>query len=101
MTPRTPEEEWLAALWREVLHIDKIGVHDHFFTLGGHSLLATQVLLHINREFNLHIPLRDLFEAVTIEKLAQRIAKAASCGNRRWPAADPTRIARRPIADDL
>ena len=44
VAPRTPTEETLAAIWSEVLEVDRIGVHDNFFELGGHSLLATQVV---------------------------------------------------------
>ena len=43
VAPRNPVEELLAGIWREVLGVDKVGIHDEFFQLGGHSLLATQV----------------------------------------------------------
>jgi thioesterase domain-containing protein/acyl carrier protein len=82
VAPRTADEEWLAALWREILRTDQVGVHDNFFTMGGHSLLATQVVLRINRSLNLHIPVRDLFEAGTIERLAQKVAAARRAGTR-------------------
>src|SRR5262249_36107461 len=39
IAPRTPVEEGLAHIWREVLHVEQIGVHDNFFELGGHSLI--------------------------------------------------------------
>src|SRR5207244_11511022 len=45
--PRTPVEQGIAAIWREVLQIPRVGVHDNFFELGGHSLLATRVISRV------------------------------------------------------
>src|SRR5262249_46301427 len=42
--PRTPTEETVAAIWRDLLGREEIGVDESFFALGGHSLLATQAL---------------------------------------------------------
>jgi hypothetical protein len=54
--PRTPDESALAAIWREVLGRDQIGVDDNFFELGGHSLLATQVVSRPCPPFSTHPP---------------------------------------------
>jgi hypothetical protein len=48
-----------------------VGVYDNFFEVGGHSLLATQVLSRVNQLFNMQLPLRRLFEARTVESLAE------------------------------
>jgi hypothetical protein len=80
--PRTALEETLAGIWCEVLPPAKIGVRDEFFALGGHSLLATRVVSRVNRELDLCITLRDLFEAPTIAGLAQRILAARQAGAR-------------------
>ena len=72
--PRTEIEELIAQVWREVLQLDKIGVHDNFFELGGHSLLATRVVARLRRSFNLDIALRKLFELPTVAGLAQHIS---------------------------
>ena len=81
VAPRTPAERQLAAIWSEVLHIQRAGAHDNFFDLGGHSLLAVQVVSRINRELDLSIPLRDLFEAPTLAALAQRVEAARQAGS--------------------
>jgi amino acid adenylation domain-containing protein len=74
VSPRTDLEKSMAGVWRQVLHIDTIGVHDNFFDLGGHSLLAVQMVTKIRTECGLDLPLRALFEAPTIAGLAARVA---------------------------
>jgi amino acid adenylation domain-containing protein len=78
--PRTPDEELLAEIWREVLHVERVGVHDSFFSLGGHSLLATQVMSRIARRLHIEFPLRELFQTPTIAELAERMAVLRSQG---------------------
>jgi amino acid adenylation domain-containing protein len=86
--PRTPTEVALANVWREVLNIDKVSVHDNFFDLGGHSLLATQVLSRIRQSLEAEVPLRAIFEAPTIKEMALAIAahqaKAARQKDLEW-----------------
>jgi len=71
--PRTPMEEMLAEIWREVLKLERIGIHDNFFDLGGHSLLATQVISRVRTEYQTDVALRTLFEMPTIAELANAI----------------------------
>jgi amino acid adenylation domain-containing protein len=70
---RTEIEELVAQVWREVLKLDKIGIHDNFFELGGHSLLATRVVARLRANFNIDLPLRKLFELPTVARLAAHI----------------------------
>ena len=58
VAPRIPAEERLVAIWRELLHVDQIGIYDNFFDLGGHSLLLTQLASRIRQIFQVEIPLR-------------------------------------------
>ena len=76
VVPRTPNEEKLSGIWREVLGIERIGVHDNFFELGGHSLTATQVISRLPGTFQVGVPLHDLFDSPTIAELAGKIDAA-------------------------
>jgi len=86
--PRTPLEEQLAALWAEVLGCGRIGIHDHFFALGGHSLLATRVLSRVRDRHGVELPLRALFAAPTVARLAAAV-ESAGAGERRLPSLVP------------
>lgn len=70
--PRTPSEEILAGIWRDVLGLEQIGIYDNFFDLGGHSLKATQVISLTRKAFGIELPLLSLFESPTIASLAKR-----------------------------
>ncbi|MCH8246794.1 MAG: amino acid adenylation domain-containing protein [Bacteroidetes bacterium] len=74
VTPRSPEEEKIASIWREILGREQIGAHQNFFDLGGHSLAAVQVINRLRHEFNVELPLRVIFEAQTVSQLAARIS---------------------------
>jgi acyl carrier protein len=73
VAPRTPVEEEIAEIWRSLLKLETVGVHDNFFALGGHSLLAAQVVARLRAAFGLDLPLRALFENPTVAGLAERI----------------------------
>jgi len=79
--PRTELERILAAAWSELLGIDEIGVHDSFFELGGHSLLAAQAVSRIGQQFQVALPLREIFETPSIAALAARIEAAQRDGD--------------------
>jgi amino acid adenylation domain-containing protein len=76
VAPRTPVEEKLAAAWRELLGIERVGVNDNFFDLGGHSLLLTQLASRIRSGFGVELPLRSLFEATTVAELSALVERA-------------------------
>ena len=70
VAPRTPLETSIAEVWKEVLDLDAVGVHDHFLEIGGDSLRATQVAARLRDVVQIEVPLRDLFEAATVAELA-------------------------------
>jgi amino acid adenylation domain-containing protein len=75
--PRSDVEEVLAALWREILGCEEVGVLDNFFSdHGGHSLLATLLSCRLRETFDLEVPLRMLFERPDIAGQALAIEEA-------------------------
>jgi FkbM family methyltransferase len=73
VSPRTPTEEAMAAIWGEVLRVENIGVYDDLFQMGGHSLLATQIVSRVRAAFDVDIPVMSVFERPTIAKLSELI----------------------------
>ncbi|MET9608864.1 amino acid adenylation domain-containing protein [Streptomyces sp. NPDC006512] len=68
--PRNAREETLAALFAEVLGVDRVGIDDSFFELGGHSLLATRLISRARTEMGTEIPIRKVFDLPTVAALA-------------------------------
>jgi amino acid adenylation domain-containing protein len=73
VAPRTPLEEALAAIWAQVLGVERLSVEDDFFALGGHSLLATQVVARVRSDFAVDLPLHSLFTYPTVASLTGEI----------------------------
>jgi hypothetical protein len=86
VAPRTEAEKMLAEIWSEVLGVSEVGIHDNFFELGGHSLLATTVISRIRGSFSVELPLRYLFEAPTIARLALAITQGQAAETTTVPA---------------
>jgi amino acid adenylation domain-containing protein len=93
LAPRTPSEQVLAALWAEVLEVERVGLRDNFFELGGHSLLATRVMARLRESLQVELPLRVIFDAPTLEQLAERV-DAARAGAQGLAGAPLVRVPR-------
>ncbi|BCL83217.1 non-ribosomal peptide synthetase [Ktedonobacteria bacterium brp13] len=74
--PRSPIEEMLLKIWRDLLTQPTLGIHDNFFAVGGHSLLATRLIAQIRAVLQIDIPVRLVFDAPTVAELAQSVALA-------------------------
>ncbi|WP_459206114.1 non-ribosomal peptide synthase/polyketide synthase [Pseudomonas sp. MLB6B] len=73
LAPRDELEQTLADVWADVLGVEQVGVRDNFFELGGHSLLATQIASRVQKQLQLDVPLRAMFECSTVEALAEYV----------------------------
>lgn len=72
--PNTLVERELAGMWSEILGVAEVGMRDNFFELGGHSLLLTRLHTRLAKSFNVHLNLRDLFDAPTVTEMIAVIA---------------------------
>ncbi|MEO8382951.1 MAG: amino acid adenylation domain-containing protein, partial [Acidobacteriota bacterium] len=86
--PRDEIEEMLAAIWRELLRVGRVGRHDGFFELGGHSLLAVQLISRIRATLAVDVPLRELFAQPSLQALAEIIRRASASTMARIEIAD-------------
>jgi hypothetical protein len=78
IAPATEAEQAIAAIWRDVLSIEKVGVNDNFFALGGHSLLGMRVLSRIRQDLGVELGLRALFDTPTIAALAAAVERTSA-----------------------
>ncbi len=74
VAPRSPDEEAVAAIWREVLAVSRIGVHDDFFDLGGDSLRAMQMVARVRSRRAVEMSMRLLFDHPTVARLVSAIS---------------------------
>ncbi|MFE6686303.1 amino acid adenylation domain-containing protein [Streptomyces sp. NPDC057743] len=75
--PRTPLESALVDIWRTVLGVERVGVHDDFFALGGQSFAALRVIAKIAQRFGQRLPLSALLRGGTVADLAERLREPA------------------------
>ncbi|GJL56404.1 MAG: hypothetical protein NPIRA02_35360 [Nitrospirales bacterium] len=76
VVPRTNVEQVIAEVWRDLLHVRDIGIHDNFFDLGGNSLLLTQVKSQLQRVLHRDIAVMNFFQYPTISGLAEFLTKS-------------------------
>jgi len=76
--PRTPLEELVTDVWRDLLNVEQISVNDNFFALGGHSLLATQMVARLRTLLHTDVTVRTLFDCPTIAQLSANLHRTES-----------------------
>ncbi|MSX07032.1 MAG: amino acid adenylation domain-containing protein, partial [Actinobacteria bacterium] len=87
-SPETEYEAAVAAVFCDVLELDRVGVTDSFFDLGGNSLVATRLIARVNAALGTDLRVLDLFEASTVRTLADR-AESTGASLHRRPALVP------------
>jgi amino acid adenylation domain-containing protein len=70
VAPRSPLEARLAGLWREVLKVERVGIHDSFFELGGDSIQGAMLINRLQDELGEIVYVMALFDAPTVAQLA-------------------------------
>jgi amino acid adenylation domain-containing protein/natural product biosynthesis luciferase-like monooxygenase protein len=90
--PQGEVETALAAIWGEVLQLERVGRDDHFFELGGHSLLGVRMMTMLRTAFGVDLAVRELFLSPTIAQMAAAIAAMLGAdGRERHPNLVPLR----------
>ncbi len=91
VAPRTSLERTIAGIWREILPVDKIGIHDSFFAVGGQSILLAQVLTRLQQVLKRELAIVELLRYPTISTLAQHLGEKAAPLRARDQAAERAR----------
>mgnify|MGYP000963431175 CR=1 FL=1 len=113
LAPRTPAEQFLAGLWKEVLRLERVSVYDNFFEVGGDSIKAAVLTNRMQESLQVTAPVRALFMAPTIAELGMYLAEyypdavrhlgeaAPALLADEQPAPPPAEVTRRLGADDV
>jgi polyketide synthase PksJ len=78
--PANEEQEVIAKIWKEVLQLEHIGIHQHFFDLGGHSIDMMKVNSRLKNLYKREIPMVEMFRYTTIHQLSQYLRKSTAPG---------------------
>jgi thioesterase domain-containing protein len=79
--PRDEVERRIAAIWRDLLQVSTIGVHDNFFALGGDSVLAIRMLARVRRETGVELGAAALFDGGLAGPSIETLGRRVSAGN--------------------
>ncbi len=76
--PETETQIQISRIYKDVLRLDEVGIHDNFFEIGGHSLRATKIINLIESQLGVRITIGEFFENPNIKKLAEIVDTKAS-----------------------
>ncbi len=74
VAPSSELEQQIAAIWAEVLDVERVGLNDNFFELGGHSLLATQVVVRLREQLHAEFDVKSIFTTPTLADFSAYVA---------------------------
>ena len=82
IAPSTEAEIIISDIWKELLHLDRVGIHDNFFDIGGNSMLLLKATNKLREAFNFKgdIPFMLMFQYTTIYSLSQYLDQAETAG---------------------
>ncbi|HHN1897727.1 TPA: amino acid adenylation domain-containing protein, partial [Pseudomonas aeruginosa] len=75
MAPTSALEKDVAAIWGELLGVERVGLTDNFFELGGHSLLATRLVSRIRQDLGIEVSLKSLFEQPVLQGFVESLGE--------------------------
>jgi acyl carrier protein len=78
--PANDLEQAVAAIFADVLQLERIGRRENFFALGGHSLIAAKAAARIREALGLRLDLRTFLECPTVEGICRRIEADPNAG---------------------
>ncbi|RPK07111.1 Malonyl CoA-acyl carrier protein transacylase [Bacillus subtilis] len=73
--PTNPIEEVLVGIWKNILNIERLSIHDNFFDSGGHSIKATMLVSIIKKRIGVTVPLREVFRNPVLKDMANYISQ--------------------------
>jgi amino acid adenylation domain-containing protein len=71
--PNNHIEHVIAGIWKDLMKLDYVGIHDNFFDLGGHSLTVVRLFSRLEQEFGIRLPAMTILRAPTIAELAEQL----------------------------
>ncbi|QZD60458.1 amino acid adenylation domain-containing protein [Bacillus pumilus] len=75
VAPTNEIEKSIEKMWREILETDQISIHANFFELGGHSLKAMMLVSRISKQFQVQVPINEIFSRPTIKELSEYVQR--------------------------
>jgi acyl carrier protein len=73
VAPRNVIEEAVAGIWKEILGVQQVSIHDNFFNVGGHSILAMRLLSRLRETFRVQLSVRNFFGLATVAEISQAL----------------------------